>query len=88
MNWKALFAAFALLAVAAAACGSDPCTKAADQLAACAPATSMGGSSTTMTTACDDFALCLANCVNDATCTQISGNAPAFTQCRAACQGK
>ena len=90
MNWKPLLAALVLLATAVAGCGGDACTNAQDQLANCAPPSSMSSSSSSgmMTTACAGFALCEAQCINNATCTQISGNAPAYTNCLVACQGK
>ena len=90
MNWKPLLAAFVLLAAAVAGCGSDDCTRANDQLAACAPPmmSSSSSSGMAMTTACAGFALCEAQCINGSTCNQILGNAPAYTKCLASCQGK
>jgi hypothetical protein len=90
MNGKTLLAAFVVLVAAVVGCGGDDCTRAQDQKAACAPPSSSSSSSSgmTMTAACAGFALCEAECVNNATCAQISGNAPAYMQCLAACQGK
>ncbi len=89
MNGKILLAAFVAVLAVAVGCGGDDCTRAQDQLAACAPPSSSSSSSgMMMTTACAGFQLCEAQCINNATCAQISGNAPAYTQCLATCQGK
>jgi hypothetical protein len=89
MNGKILLAAFGLIVAAAVGCGGDDCTRAQDQLASCTPPSSSSSSSGMMMTgACAGFDLCKAQCINNATCSQITGNAPAYTQCLSSCQGK
>ena len=87
MNWKILLPAFVTLASALAGCGGDDCTRANDQLTMCLT-TSSSSSGGMMAEACAGAALCRAQCVNQFSCTQISGNAPAYTNCIALCKGK
>lgn len=95
MNWKiALFAsAAAALAgpgvIAIEGCGGDDCTRAADKMIECATTMTVSSSSGTMgmAEACQGAHLCYSQCVNNHTCTQINGNDPGYTMCRANCQG-
>jgi hypothetical protein len=41
-----------------------------------------------MTSGCSGFPLCEADCQNAATCAELNGNAPSYTKCLTACQGK
>jgi hypothetical protein len=84
---KTLLLVLVSLAGAVVACGGDDCTRAADQLAMCTT-TMASSSSGMMMTACAGAPLCRAQCVNQFTCAQISGNAPAYTSCLSQCQGK
>jgi hypothetical protein len=88
---KTLLLALALAALAGAfaGCGGDDCTRANDQLTACIPPMmSSSGAMTSTATACAGADLCRSECINNATCTQIAGMAPAYTACLAACKGK
>lgn len=89
MKRTSFLAALVVLAAVLAGCGGDDCTRASDQLASCATSGSMSSSSgMMMMDACAGAALCRAQCVNQSSCTQINANAPAYTSCLAACQGK
>jgi hypothetical protein len=87
MNWKTLLP-LVTLAAALAGCGGDDCTRAADQMAVCMPATSGSTGGMMMAEACAGAALCRAQCTNQFTCAQITGNTPAYTNCLALCLGK
>jgi len=97
MNWKiALFAsaASALVipgggALALSGCGGDDCTRADDKMVQCATTMTVSSSSggMGMAEACAGAHLCRSQCINNHTCTQINGNDPGYTACRANCQG-
>jgi hypothetical protein len=101
MNWKIALSALVIVAAvpavslvslaSLAGCGSDECTQASDFLAACAPpnaTTSSSSGGAAMTPACSGVTLCQSQCINQATCTEIAGNAPTFTECLVGCKGK
>jgi hypothetical protein len=89
MTWKIALPALLTLAAALVGCGGDPCTSAADRLATCAPPGAAASSSSGgMTPQCDGAFLCKSQCTNQFTCTQISGNDPAYTRCITQCNGK
>jgi hypothetical protein len=75
-------------------CGGDDCDRAQDHLNECAPDTSSSSSSSSsssgsgMTLTCAGALLCQADCINNYTCPEINGLAPAFVTCMTACQGK
>src|SRR5262245_10369274 len=63
--------------------GISDCDQAEQHLSGCS--SQAGGP---VTGSCTGMLLCRAQCINQFTCAQISGNAPAYTACLAACQGK
>jgi hypothetical protein len=87
---RTLLAALVLLAAAVAGCGSDDCTNAQDHVNSCTPPSMSSSSSSGMMMAgsCSGFDLCRAQCLNAATCAEINGNAPSYTKCLTACEGK
>jgi hypothetical protein len=96
MNWKIALVASALAlaggSILASGCGGDDCTRADDHMAECAASTSSSGSSTTASggtaLACSGALLCRSQCINEHTCTQITGNDPGYTLCMEGCKGK
>jgi hypothetical protein len=90
MNWKIALALSALVTSVAAfaACGgTDPCTQAEAQLAAChsdLAAISSSSSSSGMAAACP-LTDCQAACINNAACSDITTNQPAFATCLHGC---
>lgn len=92
MNWKIALVVSTLASVggafAALGCGSDECTRADDHFAECYD--NMGSSSSSsgdmgVTQACTGARLCHSNCINEATCQQITGNEQTYTDCIAKC---
>jgi hypothetical protein len=92
MNWKFALALSALViaTASAGACGGDDCTRAQDQLAACAvPGMSSASSSgMAMTGACAGALLCQSMCINNSSCQDINGNSPTFAACMNKCRGQ
>jgi hypothetical protein len=93
MNWKIALLVSTVAAIggtfAFLGCGGDDCTQADDHLAECvANATTSSSSSGSMMEVCDLTRDCQSQCINNHTCTQITGNDPGYTSCLAACQGK
>lgn len=95
MNWKIALVASALAlaggSIVATGCGGDDCTRADDHMAECAASTSSGSSDTSSggtALACSGALLCQSQCINNHTCTQITGNDPDFTDCLQGCKGK
>ncbi|MFT3772886.1 MAG: hypothetical protein QM820_46465 [Minicystis sp.] len=79
----------ALGAVFAAGCGGDDCTRADDHYAECvASDTSSSSSGMAAAQVCSGARLCQSQCINNHTCTQITGNDPDYKNCLAACLGK
>jgi hypothetical protein len=88
VNAKVAIASVGALLWALVRCGGDACQNASDQLAACAAGggtPSSSSSSSGMTPACDGAYLCKSNCVNAASCAQITANDPTFTACMNSC---
>jgi hypothetical protein len=90
-----LLALAALVAIAGVlaipGCGADDCTRAQDHLTECTPDMSSSSSSSSgsgMMVTCAGAMLCQAQCINNFTCPEINGLAPAFVACMQACQGK
>jgi hypothetical protein len=106
MNWKialALFAPVAVMGGLAGGCGTDVCTRADDQIAACASPTvtlpSMGNNTTNECTPkracqseCINSASCVdlneAQCIGQVACRPLTGPPSTFTLCMNACEGK
>ena len=95
MNWKIALVASALALAAgsfvATGCGGDDCTRADDHMAECAASTTSNGSSSSSggaTLACSGALQCQSQCINQHTCTQITGNDPTYTNCLQLCKGK
>jgi len=94
MNWKIALVLSALATVGAAfaavGCGGDDCTRADDHIAECAVNTGSGSSSSGMGMAqeCAGARVCQSQCINQHTCSQITGNDPTYTACLAGCLGK
>jgi hypothetical protein len=94
MNWKIALVVSTLAAVGAsfatAGCGGDDCTRADDHFAECAANTGSGSSSSGagMAQECSGARLCQSQCINQHTCSQITGNDPTYTTCLAGCLGK
>jgi hypothetical protein len=76
MSWKIAFALFAVpagLSALSGGCGTDVCTRADDQVAACAPPTeTLPTVSMNANTACTPRRACQAECINSASCAQIN----------------
>lgn len=94
MNFKSLFAASAMMALASVftmvGCGGDECTKAGDHIAECLGATDTGDTGDTgAEVECTGQAECLAKCVNAADCTAfsdpMSDAAKTYVECIGAC---
>ncbi len=103
MNWKIALVLSALTASIGAlvgGCENDACTRADDQLAACvSPEQTLPSSGTNTTLDCTPKRACQADCINTASCVEISqaqcydqiacrpleGPPSAFTKCMSAC---
>lgn len=95
MNWKIALVATTLAtigALAVAGCGGDDCTRADDHLAECAAATASNNNTGSTTEApvepCSGARICQSQCINQHTCTQITGNDPGYIACLTGCLGK
>ncbi len=93
MNWKIALLVSTLATVgaafAAAGCGGDDCTRADDHFAECAANTGTSSSSgMSMVQECSGARLCQSQCINQHTCSDITGNNPTYTTCLAGCLGK
>ena len=73
MNFKAIFAASAMMAFAGAfalvGCGGDDCTKAVDHLSSCLSVSATSSSSTSTT--CDGLYQCVSQATNNASCAEL-----------------
>ena len=86
MNWKTLLlaSAFAALASMITGCGGDACDDAADKLEECG---FTGGDSGDEDAECTGVSECAAECVNDASCEDITSTDPtsSYFTCIADC---
>lgn len=95
MTFRFSLVAFAIATVgsvlAAVACGGDDCTRADDHYAECAATTTSMSSSSggeAPAEACAGARACQSQCINQHTCTQITGMAPSYITCLQGCLGK
>jgi hypothetical protein len=94
MKWKFALALSVLVTGVAAAhlgCANDTCDNADDQIQNCASAASTSAASSSgnaVSYNCDGVRLCQSNCINRATCEEITGNLPSYAACITACDGQ